>query len=152
MIRRGCFPKSEARQELRSSRITPMTPTRLPLHRYPVIRSRSVDEAVEIQASINTPVELEQLDRRGQFGWDLNRAVLRDVALTASRFNAGFRATALVPSPLFSLTVPVKKGGSTKVAGTSADLAAGRSAVMGSPFLPTEFVLGSGYEGRTVAF
>jgi AraC-like DNA-binding protein len=82
--------------------------------------------------------------------WEANRVVVGDVGIIASHYTAGLRASTLGPSANFQLVVATHGGGSTRQGGAPAPLAPGRSAVMSSPALPTEFRIESGFQSQTV--
>jgi AraC-like DNA-binding protein len=122
----------------------------LPLQQYPLVRSTCLEEAAHIQSTVNNAVKAEQLDRRAAFRWEANRIQVGRLGIIASRYGAGVHARSQGATQYFSLAVPTHRGGSARQARATATLAPGRSAAMCSPPMPAEFVLGTGYEGRTV--
>src|SRR3954469_11746364 len=123
----------------------------LPLHRYPFVSTRSLEEAAHIQSGVNAPLALKQIDRRTAFRWEANRAFFGQLGLMTSRYGAGLHACSPGLAQHFSLIVPLHTGGSVMQGRTTAALAPGRGAALCSPSVRTEIALGSGYEGETVA-
>ena len=66
-----------------------MATDRLALQRFPLVETRSLDEAASLQSRLNTPVRVQQLDMRVPFEWRANRVVV------GSRGRRGFRSRLL---------------------------------------------------------
>jgi AraC-like DNA-binding protein len=126
-----------------------MMPSPLPLDRYPLVRARSLEEAIHIQASLSAPAKVELLDRREPFGWEANRLPLGDLGIVASRYKAGFHARSLAPGSVFSFMIP-SKNGVAKLGGRSADLVGGKKGALTCAAEPGEFAFETAYETRSV--
>jgi AraC-like DNA-binding protein len=124
--------------------------TPLPLRHYPLVRTRSLEEAAHIQSGISGPVAVEQIDRRMAFSWEVNWVLFGRLGIMATRYGAGIHARSQGVSPHFSLSVPVRGHASAKQARKTGDMVPGRTAALCSPSMQTEFVIGSGYRGRTI--
>jgi AraC-like DNA-binding protein len=122
----------------------------LPLHHYPLVRTRSLEEAAHIQSGVSGPVTVEQIDRRTAFRWEANRTLFGRLGIMATGYGASIHARSQGVSQHFSLVVPIHRRASAKQARKTADLVPGRTAVLCSPSMPTEFLLESGYHGRTI--
>ncbi|AKF08285.1 AraC family transcriptional regulator [Sandaracinus amylolyticus] len=113
----------------------------------PLIHTRSLDEAVQMQSSINSPVRVEPLRGRDPFEFRASRLQLGDVAIVMSGYRAEIRAHSAHVTQRFGLVVPVRKGGESQQSGTTAPLVPGRSGAIVSPNAPAGFTLGAGYRG-----
>ncbi|MEI9950250.1 MAG: AraC family transcriptional regulator [Pseudomonadota bacterium] len=124
----------------------------LPLVQHPLARSRSLEEAADIQTKfIGSPVELTQLDEKLPFCWTANRLAFDQLGIMASQYGAGVRARESAPGDAFHLVLPVARGGRVKQGRCSVELRPGRSAAICSPLVPIELAVESGYQGRVVA-
>jgi hypothetical protein len=66
------------------------------------------------------------------------------------QYEAGVHARSLSPNHHFSFVVPLRGGASATQGKSTSEMVSERSAVLFSPSLSTEFVLGSGYHGLSV--
>jgi AraC-like DNA-binding protein len=120
----------------------------LPFQQSPLVCTRSIEEAANIYGGANGPVSVERIDARAPFRWEANRIHFGCLGIMATRYGAAVRSRGL--SQQFTFNMPVHQRGSSSQAGKTAELIPGRLTALCSPSMPTEFVLGSGYEGRTV--
>lgn len=129
---------------------SPTTP-RLPLANHPIARSRSLDEAAEIQGKfIGSPVGLVQLDRGAPFSWMANRLAFDRLGIMASHYGAGIFARESRAGEAFHLVVCAAHGGRIAQGRQSAELRPGVSAALCSPGVPVELALSSQYQGRVI--
>jgi AraC-like DNA-binding protein len=122
----------------------------LPLQRFPLIRSRSLEEAAQLQSTITANLRAEQLDRRVPFSWEANRFELGRLGFMASQYGASFRARSETPSRSFTLLLPLGGAATFRQDRRTAQLVPGRSTVMCSPAAFTDFCFESGYRGQMV--
>ncbi len=104
-----------------------------------------------MQATINSPVESELVDRRERFEWTVNRTVVGRLGISATRYAARVRARVANVDQQYAILLPLHGNGSAAQAGTNATITPGRSSVMVSPEMPAAFELGAGYQGLQVS-
>jgi AraC-like DNA-binding protein len=128
-----------------------MAPIGLALQRFPLIETRSLDEAVSLQSRLNTPVRVQWLDTRVPFEWRANRVVMGSLGIMANQYRAGVRGQTDNVESLYSLMVPLRSGGQVRQTAQPVDLIPGRTAALLSPALPADILLRNGYRGIQVA-
>lgn len=128
-----------------------MATDRLSLQRFPLVATRSLDEAASLQSRLNTPVRVQQLDMRVPFEWRANRVVVGSLGIMANQYRAGVRGQTDNVEALYSLMVPLRSGGRVKQTSQPVDLIPGRRAALLSPRMPADIVLRTGYRGIQVA-
>jgi AraC-like DNA-binding protein len=127
-----------------------MSPYDLALSRYPLIHTRSLEEAISLQSTLSSPLRAEQTDSAAPFEWRANRLILGGVGIMASEYGAGVRAHTDHVDARYGLTISLAGGGSVAQAGQTAPLVPGQRAALVSPSLPVEVDLRSGYRGLQV--
>src|SRR5262249_6381355 len=127
-----------------------MGKVRLPLDRFPLIHTRSLEEAEVLQSTINSPVRATKTERRARYEWQANRISVGGLGIVASRYEA---ATIGHASNLdgYSLIIASQSGGKMVQAGHETPMAPGKIAVMASPSGPGDFHIGSRYRGIQIA-
>lgn len=122
----------------------------MPLSRFPLIHTHSLDEAERLQSTVNAPVKGERLERRVPYEWKANRIEVGGLGIIASRYRAAIRGYA--PNiTRYSLLIALDAGGRSTQAGRGTPVVPGKIAVMASPGMASEFELGSSYRGIQVA-
>jgi len=128
-----------------------MTFPHLPLERFPLIHTRSFDEALSIQSDISaSPMRGELRDRRVPFEWRANGFAVGAVGITAGQYGAGFSGGADCLQTQYSLSLPISGRGLASQHHTSASVVPGHGAALGSPGLPAHIAIESGYQGLQV--
>ncbi|UJR79119.1 AraC family transcriptional regulator [Sandaracinus amylolyticus] len=117
----------------------------------PLIHTRSLDEAVQLQSTLNSPVRVEPLRGREPFEFRASRLQLGDIGIVMSGYRAEIRAHSAHVTQQFGLVVPVRKGGESQQSGTTAPLVPGLRGAIVSPDAPAAFTLGAGYRGIQIS-
>ncbi|HET7543803.1 MAG TPA: AraC family transcriptional regulator [Polyangiaceae bacterium] len=124
---------------------------RLPLQRFPLVHTRSLEELLEIQNRLNeSNTHARVVDRRVPFEWRANGLNVGCLGITAGEYKAGLRGGLEMMLERYSFSIPISGRGAGKQHRQSATLRPGRSAVMGSLLMPAEVTLASGYRGVQV--
>jgi AraC-binding-like domain len=124
--------------------------SKLSLGRHPLIRTRSLDEAVNLQTKLSASLKVEHVERRVPYHWDANRIQYGGIGVVVSDYGAGVRASSQGLGERFTLNLAARAGGGVKQGRQKADLVCGQRAALCSPGVQTEFTLASGYQGMTV--
>jgi AraC-like DNA-binding protein len=127
-----------------------MTKSRLLLDRFPFVHTRSLDEAVSLQSSINCPVWAEPRNLRKPFEWRANRIAAASLGITVGEYRAGVHARTENVTERYSLTFALKGSGQVTQHARAASLVPGRCGSLASPSLPADVLLESGYRGIQV--
>jgi len=123
----------------------------LPLSRFPLVHTRSMEEALSIQSSINASLmHAERLDRRAPFEWHANGFMMGSLGITVGRYRAGVRCFTECLSGGYSLSFSLKGGAQAKQHTQSVCMEPGRTAAVCSPSLPGDVSLQSDYCGIQV--
>jgi AraC-like DNA-binding protein len=126
-------------------------PPHLPLQRFPLVHTRSLEEALSIQNDLNrSVVRTEVLDRRVPFEWRANGLNVGCIGITVGEYQAGSHSGLEMLLERNSFSIPLAGRARAKQHKQSATLYPGRSAVMGSLNLPAEITLETGYRGIQV--
>lgn len=129
-----------------------MKGTYLPLGRFPLAHTRSLEEALSIQASFNaSPMRADRIDRRAPFEWRANGIVCGALGIAVGQYRGGVHGHVENLLERYSLSIPLEGAGFGKQNDQYAPLIARRKAVLGSPSMPAEIRLESGYRGVQVA-
>src|SRR4051812_16427634 len=111
-----------------------MIPTRLPLERFPLVATRSIEQAMALQSTINSPVRGELTKPRAKFEWQANRVVVGGLGIVASSYRAAVHGRMENIDQQYSLIVPRSEvGGSAEQRGQRGELAANETAALLSP-------------------
>lgn len=122
----------------------------LPLSRSPLVRTRDVAEAVELQSRLSSPVVGVHVDRRLPFRWEANAARFAEIHLVVGRYGAATRAGTRNVDGHYSLAVARNQTMRATQAKFDAEVVhAGRAALV-SPGMPAQFDLDAHYEGTQV--
>lgn len=127
-----------------------MSPPPLRLQRYPLLVTRSLEEASAVQSTINSPVAGELVDRRQRFKWTVNRVLIGGLGIASTRYAAGVRARVQNIDRQYGIMLPLHGGASATQPGQTASLAPGRFGALVSSEMPAAFELGTGYQGLQV--
>jgi AraC-like DNA-binding protein len=122
----------------------------LPLQRFPLVHTFSLQVAAQLQSTINSRMLAEQADRKADFEWQANRLVVGELAIVASRYGAGVRGKTDNVDGMYSLLVAQRGGALSTQANQSVVLAAGRRAALLSPGMPAQIELCTDYRGLSV--
>jgi len=122
----------------------------VPLDRFPFVRTRSLDEAMDLCRTLYAPLTAELADRRARFAWEANRVVVDRLVLVTTQHGGSVRLDAPSSGPAFHLDLARAGRGEHTQARRTAPLAAGAHAVMVSPSLPVRCRLSRGYAGTQV--
>ncbi len=129
----------------------PMTRPILPLSRFPLIRTASVEEALHLQSRINSPAVGEHLERRLPFRWTANATSFDALHIVASRYAGAARAGTRNVDGQYSLLVPRHAGVLAEQGRDEAAAHRGRLAALVSPSMPAAFQVNTRYEGLQVS-
>lgn len=117
----------------------------------PIIATRSLDEAVQLQSTINSPVRADRGARRKPFEWRASRTLVGPIAVVSSHYRNGVHGHAVHIDRQYALMIPLGAGGEVEHAGSQTTIAAGRQGAVLSPGTGASFVLGENYRGLQVS-
>lgn len=98
------MPRGQHRCVIASERLGPSP---LPLGRFPIVHTRSLDEAREVYSRLNTPVKMVRSDRKTPFEWRSNVLSVGPLMIFAHQYGGGFSAQADGATDVFSISFPL---------------------------------------------
>lgn len=123
-------------------------PSPLPLGRFPVVHTSSLDEAREVYARLTTPVKVVRVDRKAPFEMRSNAVSVGPLLILAQGYGGSFSAVADGAPDVFAISFPLS-GATAQFsdANQAVPLAADRSTWVSSPNRPILVEMGTGYRG-----
>ena len=119
----------------------------LPLGRYPLVHTTSIDHAEELLSRLETPIRASPTSGPGAFEWRANRVVFGSLAITANAYGGCIRASTPDTGASYSLMVPLRGRAVVTAAGEAMEVEAGRRGMLLSPSSSVQFDLDRGYSG-----
>jgi AraC-like DNA-binding protein len=120
---------------------------RLLLPQNAIAPIRSLEEARLFYGKLNTPIKLESIDRATPFEWHMGVASLGAITISNNWYRSAVRGWAESSEDLFTVSIPTGPvGGEITHGGTVVSLRQGHTGYLGSPLLPTDARLGSGFQ------
>jgi AraC-like DNA-binding protein len=120
---------------------------KLLLSQHSIAPIRSLEEARLFYGRLNTPIKLEKTDRRTPFEWRMGVVSLGAITISTNWYRSAVRGWAETSEDLFTVSLPTGPvGGEISHAGVVVPLRQGHTGYLGSPSLPTDARLGSGFQ------
>lgn len=127
----------------------PSNDVSLPLDRYPLVRSRSLDEVRQLYSSTSTPARVEA-EGREPFECRLNYAAVGPLAISPIWLRSGIVGVAEAPLDSYFLSLAAAGAAEHVHGARSAVVVAQQSGVCASPSMAPTVRLQSGYRGVQV--
>lgn len=127
-----------------------MSKPSLPLDRYPLVETTSVEEAREVYSATTTPVRVELTDRTTPFHWQCNHAAVGPLDISVHQFGAGIRGISAGSIDCFALTLSNLGYAEYETGTHTCASVANRTAVICSPRMAPSVRLHEGHQGIQV--
>jgi hypothetical protein len=98
----------------------------LPLNRFPLVDTCSIEEASALQSSINSRMDGVRIDRRIPFRWQANRLCVDSLSIVASKYASGVHGWTGNVDGHYSMLVPRNRAIEVAQARSVANLVPGR--------------------------
>jgi AraC-like DNA-binding protein len=118
----------------------------LPLSRYPLIHTQSLDEARMVYSQSLAPIGVEATDRRTPFECRLHQVSIGPVTLSAGWYRSGIKVWSETRDDIFAASFPLTTGGEGLYSGAEVSLVEGRTGILTSPGGCTLGRFESGYQ------
>lgn len=124
----------------------------LPLSRFPLVRTRDADEAIDLYARFSTPVHVDLPKRRQPpFEWNGNAVMVGALELSAHALGCSMKLSTDSHEDVYSLSIPIGgaqgEGWLGKQKKRLVQLKGGKLGIIASPGEPGGSRLGARYEG-----
>lgn len=107
------------------------------LSRFPMVRTSSLDEALDVFGRMSTPIVAERSRKAAPFGWAVNMTSLGPFDISAHAYGGAFSARTDAVGGIYSFSIPLGAAASEAVAGREViALERGRSGYLASPEIP----------------
>jgi AraC-like DNA-binding protein len=129
-----------------------MAPGQLPLSRYPLLHTRSLEEARLLYSQAMSPIGVELTDCRAGFECRLHLVSIGPLTLYTGWYGSGIKVWSEESSDeIFTASFPLTTGGEGVHAGAAVSLVAGRTGILTSPGGRSSGQLASDYQDVEVA-
>lgn len=127
-----------------------MSKPSLPLGRYPLLETTSLEEARHVYSTTTTPVHVEMTERGTPFHWQCNHATVGPLEISTHHFRAGIRGISAQAIDCFSIALATSGYAEHITNRRTCVAVANRTAVLSSPTMSPAVRLTAGHQGTQV--
>lgn len=128
----------------------PRPPTVIPFSQHPLMRTSDLDEARSLTRRLYDTAEVERGASSTGFYWEVNRAVLGPIGITAGWIPEGCRMATTGSGERYILSLARAGIAAVDCAGSAGEVAPGRAGMFASPELPVYDQMSVGFAPLTL--